>query len=76
MKTFLDSLFPAAHRTANDANVEMQLSALISANAADMTAIADGEWGVISPFGDHPSPDGSYVQKVSREQAEKVVKLS
>lgn len=59
-------------RTSNEG--DMQLSAVISANAANLAAIEDGDWGVISPFGDHPSPDGSYVQKFSREQAEKVVK--
>jgi hypothetical protein len=57
--------------TANSA--EMQLSAVISANAANLAAIEDGDWGVIAPYGDHPSPDKSYIQKFSREQAEKVV---
>lgn len=63
----------SACKTANTAEGEMQLSAIMSANAANLAGIADGDWGLISPFGEHPSPDGSYVQKFSREQADKVV---
>ncbi|MEO8204886.1 MAG: hypothetical protein ABI615_01805 [Chthoniobacterales bacterium] len=51
---------------------EMRLSASIStANVADA---ADGDWVLISPYGDHPSPDGTYTQNFSRNQAEKVVR--
>ncbi len=60
-------------RTAN-ASEEMQLSALITENASDMAAIANGDWGLIAPYGEHPAPDGSYVQKFDRDQAEKVVR--
>ncbi len=50
----------------------MRLSAAIC--TANMAGVADGEWALISPYGDHASPDGSYTQRFSREQAEKVVK--
>lgn len=57
--------------TANE-TAEMRLSATIcTANIAD---VADGGWAVIAPYGDHPSPDGSYSQHFDRAQAEKVVK--
>ena len=60
-------------RTANAAaQAEMRLSAAIC--TANMAGVADGEWALISPYGDHASPDGSYTQRFSREQAEKVVK--
>ncbi|MEO7933215.1 MAG: phage protease [Chthoniobacterales bacterium] len=66
-------------RTANTADLypapeRMQLSAAITPNAADLTPVASGDWALISPYGDHPSPDGSYTQVFSREQADKVVK--
>ncbi len=58
-------------RTANEA-AELRLSATIcTANFADG---ADGSWAVIAPYGDHPSPDGSYVQHLDRAQAETIVK--
>jgi hypothetical protein len=67
---------PLEHlRTSNPGGQEeMQLSALLSENAANISAITDGDWGMIAPYGDHPAPDRSYIQKFSREQAEKVVK--
>jgi phage I-like protein len=62
-------------RTANSgAQDEMQLSALVSGNAANIAGLSNGEWGLIAPFGVHPSPDGSYVQKFDQAQAEKVVR--
>lgn len=57
-------------RTANEN--DMRLSAAVC--TANIAAIGDGEWALISPYGDHPSPDGSYVQHLDRDQAEKVVK--
>lgn len=56
-------------RTANEN--DMRLSAAIC--TANIAGVADGEWALISPYGDHPSPDGSYVQHFDRAQAEKVV---
>lgn len=50
---------------------EMRLSAGIC--TANIAAIGDGEWALIAPYGDHPSPDGSYVQHLDRGQADKVV---
>ena len=50
----------------------MRLSASVcTANIAD---VADGQWALIAPYGDHASPDGSYTQKFDRGQADKVVK--
>ncbi|MEI6280319.1 MAG: phage protease [Verrucomicrobiae bacterium] len=57
-------------RTANEN--DMRLSAAIC--TANISGVADGGWALISPYGDHASPDGSYTQRFSREQAEKVVK--
>lgn len=60
-------------RTANeDAQAEMRLSASIC--TANIAGVADGDWALISPYGDHASPNGSYTQRFNREQAEKVVK--
>ena len=56
-------------RTANEA--DMRLSAGIC--TANIAGVADGEWALIAPYGDHPSPDGSYLQRFDRAQAEKVV---
>jgi len=57
--------------TANSA--DLRLTAFISSNAPDVSSVADGEWMEIAPYGDFLSPDGSYVQKFHKEQAEKVV---
>jgi hypothetical protein len=62
-------------RTANEAagDGELRLSACISANAQDVSGLKDGEWMMIAPYGDHPSPDGSYVQRFGTCEAEQVV---
>jgi hypothetical protein len=57
-------------RTANE--TDMRLSAAIC--TANIAGVADGEWALISPYGDHAAPDGSYTQRFSIEQADKVVK--
>jgi len=57
-------------RTANH-SPDMRLSAAIC--TANIAAVADGEWALIAPYGEHASPGGSYVQRFSREQAERVV---
>ncbi len=57
-------------RTANE--TDMRLSAAIC--TANIAGVADGEWALISPYGDHSAPDGSYTQRFSIEQADKVVK--
>ena len=49
----------------------MRLSAAIC--TANIAAAADGDWVPVAPYGVHPSPDGSYVQKFDRTQADKVV---
>ncbi len=49
----------------------MRLSAAIC--TANIAEAADGDWVPIAPYGQHPSPDGSYTQVFTREQAEKVV---
>ncbi len=49
----------------------MRLSAAIC--TANIAEAADGAWVPVAPYGEHPSPDGSYVQRFSREQADKVV---
>src|SRR5205085_1230760 len=59
-------------RTAN--STEMRLSALISANAQDISGVPEADWLVIAPYGEFPSPDGSYTQVFGREQADRVVK--
>ena len=51
---------------------EMRLSGVTS--TGNVAGVADGEWALISTYGDHPSPDGSYVQHFPRSQAEQVVK--
>lgn len=56
-------------RTANEN--DMRLSAVVC--TANIAGVADGEWGLIAPYGEHPSPDGSYSQKFDRPQADKVV---
>lgn len=56
--------------TANEAP-DLRLTVMIS--TANIAAVADGEWALIAPYGDHPAPDGSYVQRFDRGQAEKVV---
>ena len=58
-------------RTANSA--DLMLTAFISANAQDVSHVGDGEWMEISPYGDFLAPDGSYVQRFHKEQAEQVV---
>jgi hypothetical protein len=59
-------------RTRNSAEPALVLSAVVS--TANVSTIADGEWALIAPYGDHPAPDGRYVQRFDREQAEKLVK--
>lgn len=50
---------------------QMRLSAVVStANIAEM---ADGDWALIAPFGDHASPGGDYSQHFDRAQSDKVV---
>lgn len=49
----------------------MRLSAAIC--TANIAEAADGDWVPVAPYGEHPSPDGSYVQVFTREQADKVV---
>lgn len=56
--------------TANEA-AEMQLSPAVS--TANIAAVADGDWALIAPYGDHPAPNGAYVQHFDRGQAEKIV---
>ncbi len=58
-------------RTQNS-SPEMRLSAAIC--TANISAVADGDWALISPYGSHASPDGSYTQHFDRAQADKVVK--
>jgi len=55
-------------------NASLRLSAIISANAADVAAVENGGWAVISPYGQFPSPDKTYTQIFDRAQAEKTVK--
>jgi hypothetical protein len=62
-------VFGGGLRTANEAG--MRLSAAIC--TANIAEAADGDWVPVAPYGEHPSPDGSYVQVFTREQAEKVV---
>lgn len=57
-------------RTANGS--EMRLSAAIC--TANIGTVADGEWALIAPYGDHASPNGEYTQHFDRAQADKVVK--
>ncbi len=59
-------------RTANSG--EHQLSAFVTPNAPDISAVPDDGWCVIAPYGTHPSPDRTYTQVFTREQADKVVK--
>lgn len=56
-------------RTANSAGP--RLSAAVS--TANIATLASGSWAVIAPYGEHPSPDGSYVQHFDRDRAEKMV---
>ena len=56
-------------RTANEN--DMRLSAAIC--TSNVAEAMDGDWVPVAPYGEHPSPDGSYVQKFDRGQAEKVV---
>jgi hypothetical protein len=44
--------------TANEG--ELRLTAFVSANAPDISALPDGEWMEIAPFGDFPAPDGRH----------------
>ncbi len=46
-------------------------AALSTANIAD---VSDGEWAAIAPYGDHPSPDATYIQHFDRPQAEKLIR--
>lgn len=64
MKVLQSSITPA----------ELRLSAFISANAADVTTIPNGGWGVIAPYGDFKSPSGTYTQVFGRAEAEEIVK--
>lgn len=67
-------------RTANEADPagekgrekQMRLSAAIC--TANIAEARDGDWVLIAPYGEHPSPDGSYVQRFDRGQGDKVVK--
>jgi len=52
-------------------SAEMRLSVAIC--TANIAGVADGEWALIAPYGEFPSPDGSYVQRFDRPQADKVV---
>lgn len=52
----------------------MRLSAFISANAADVTAIPNGGWGVIAPYGNFIAPSGTYTQVFGRAEADEIVK--
>ena len=52
----------------------LRLSAMVSENAADMAAVADGNWAVIAPYGEFPSPDRTYTQVFHKAQAEDVVR--
>jgi len=61
-------------KSAPAASSDLRLSACISANAADVTKVADGDWWLIAPYGDFPSPDGTYSQAFHREEADEVVK--
>lgn len=59
---------------ANDLEtIGLQLGCLISANAGDISTVNTGDWFSIAPFGDHPSPDGSYTQHFDRAQSDRVV---
>jgi hypothetical protein len=58
-------------RTANEAGDMVLSGAVCTANIA---GVADGAWALIAPFGEHPSPDGSYIQRFDRQQGEEVVK--
>jgi hypothetical protein len=49
----------------------MRLSAFLC--TANIAEVADGGWAVIASYGEHPSPDGRYVQHFDRPQAEAVV---
>jgi len=40
---------------------------------ANISLVSNGEWALIAPYGDHPAPDGSYIQRFDRSQAQKVV---
>lgn len=57
-------------RTANEG--EMKLSLVVC--TANIAGVASGDWALIAPYGDHPAPDGSYVQRFSRDQADAVVR--
>lgn len=67
-------------RTANSAAAEaetppgMLKSAMISANAITGCDTPSDGWYPIAPFGTYPAPDGSYLQKFGRAQAEEIVK--
>ncbi len=69
---FLSLLFSTRLRTSNNGTQEeMRLTASIC--TANIAGAADGDWVPVAPYGDHPSPDGSYVQRFGRDQADKVV---
>jgi len=62
----MNSFCKIVFRTPNSS--EPQLSAFITTNAADIANIADGEWGLIAPYGTFPSPDNTYVQVFGRDE--------
>jgi type II secretory pathway pseudopilin PulG len=75
MKTpdFLEIHFLTPRRTVN-AGAELRLSAFLTPNAPNIAGIRNDEWFVICPLGEFPSPDKSYTQVLTREQAEEVVR--
>ena len=54
--------------TANSAR-----TACFCANASPILETPADGWFVIAPYGEHPAPDGSYVQVFTRNEAEKMV---
>jgi hypothetical protein len=62
--------------TVNEPAVAASIGLRLSAGTctANFAEVADGEWALIAPYGDHPSPDGAYVQRFDQVQAQKVVK--
>ncbi len=56
--------------TANAAAIQ---SVCMCANAQPVLDTPEDGWFLIAPYGEHPSPDGSYVQVFQRSQAERMV---
>ena len=50
----------------------MLLSAAVFCTA-NIALVSNDGWALIAPFGDHPAPDRSYVQRFDRTQSAKVV---